>query len=330
MPDAPATYGTVDIGEAFAESITAAYPDALDPSPGWAGTSDDAAPDAQGADATAGLPTETDTPEHAEETAAPPDAKPDAAPKKAPAKVTLTEDELRDRIEEATRRARADQSKGAQRVAEVERENRRLAKALEARELGLNQLQTQYTGTEAEMAILRERRRMDAFTEGELARAEQAEQQSADARAGFAAAKMTVANGFYKDALIDLVAEGASLGMDRAAVDTLVTTLFTDDETIADFNTEFATATDLTTAERAAKRAYRELVKAGKAAMQAKKIAELDAGTTTEKPPTKRTQAHGSFRSGNADRLDNLPMKARGTARLAEAMAEDFARLGIN
>jgi hypothetical protein len=327
MSVTPATYGTVDIGEAFAESLTAAYPDALDPSPGWDGTSDDAAPDA-----TAGLPDQTDTPEEEGETAAPPaEQQPDAAPKpKAPAKLTLTEDELREKLEEATKRARADQSRAAQRAAEVERENRRLAKALEARELGLNQLQNQYTGTEAEMAILRERRRMDAFTEGELARAEQAAQQSEQQQQQFAAQKMSVATGFYKDALIDLVAEGASLGMDRPAVDALVASLFTEDETIKDFNSEFTTATDLATAEKAAKRAYRELVKAGKAAMQAKKIADLTADTATEKPTTKRTQAHGTFRSGNADPLAARPIKERGSTRLAEAIAEDFARLGIS
>lgn len=324
----PATYGTVDIGEAFAESITEAYPDAFVPSPGWEGTSDAAAP----AGAAAGLPDETDTHEDAEETAAPPErAKPDAAPKKAPAKVTLTEDELRERIEAETQRARSSQRAEAQRAAELARENRRLAKALEARELGLNQLQTTYQGTTAEMDILRERRRMDAFTEGELAREQQAAQQSAQAQEAFAGQKLGVANGLYKDALIDLVAEASSVGMSRADVDTLVADLFANDETISDFNAEFRDATDLTTAEKAARRAYRELVKAGKAAIQAKKIQDLDGGDrpTPPTPPTKRTQAHGSFRSGSPDPLATLSMRERGHTRLADAIAEDFARLGI-
>jgi hypothetical protein len=326
--EAPASYGTVDIADAFSESLAEAYPDAAVPSPGWEGTPDATTP----AGVDAGLPADTDTHDDEGETVASPETQQrDAAPKKAPAKLTLTEDELRERIEAETRRARADQSKAAQRAAEVERENRRLTKTLEARELGLNQLQNTYQGTQAEMDILRERRRMDAFTEGELARETAAEQQIGQEQQQFAAQKMGVATGYYKDALIDLVAEGASLGMTRADVDALVVTLFAEDETVRDFNAEFSTAADLTTADKAARRAYRELVKAGKAAMQEKKIAALDGRETpTTQPPTKRTQAHGSFRSGNADKFESLPMKQRGHARMAESMAEDFARLGIS
>jgi hypothetical protein len=326
-PDAPVSYGTVDIGDAFTESLTEAYPDAFVSPSGWEGTPASDAP----ASATDGLPDAADAHEEEGETDSAPEKKPDAAPKKAPAKVTLTEDELRERIETETQRARNSQQAEAKRAADLARENRRLAKALEARELGLNQLQTDYRGTEAEVAILRHRRTMDAYADGELAREEQAAQQTEWQAQQFTAQKLGVATGLYKDALIELVAEGSRVDMSRADVDTLIADLFAKDETIADFNTEFRDATDLANAQKAATRAYRELVKAGKAAIQAKQIAALDGGDTPTPPtpPTKRTQAHGSYRSGNADPLAALSMRERGHTRLADAMAEDFARLGI-
>jgi hypothetical protein len=325
---APAPYGSVNIIDAFAESMAEAYPEYGAPPHGWSGTSED---DAAAADAT-GLPDDTEAHADEGETVAPPDdeTKADAAPAKAkaPAKLTLTEDELRERLDEATKRERASQQAEAKKAADLARENKRLLKALEARELGLNQLQSTYQGTEAEMAILRERRRMDAFTEGELARAEEAEQQTAQEAREFEGRKQAVANDHYKDALLILRPEARALGYSDADVDAIVLDLFAHDETVRDFNEEFASARSLADADKAAKRAYRELAKSGKAALQAKKIADLTP-ETPPKEPTKRAQAHGSFRSGHADPLDTLPMKQRGTTRLSEAMAEDFARLGI-
>ncbi len=245
----------------------------------------------------------------------------DAAPTEAPAKVTLTEEELARRIEAETKRARADQAKANAELAQMRKELKRAQLERDARGYALQKLQADggqryLTAADA----MEERLRVETFVANTLAAEEQGVAEAERATANLASEKEAVAAAHYKDALLALVEDGAPLGYDRAAVHALLNELAASDEDARDFLEEYQRAATTADADKAARRMYRALVKAGKATLQARTLAEIK-DEEPAKPRPQRTQTHGTSGNVGADRYRALPIGERGRRRLDDAFA---------
>lgn len=248
------------------------------------------------------------------------DAAPKATkPQSAPADdepVTLTKAELA-----LLRRQANDQSRTAQEKAALEKEVKRLTLESNARNYALGKLAND--GAERYLTradVLEEEQRIRNYVDNTLSQENEAIQAATIQQQQFAAAKNQSALALYNEAMVEIVAEGAALGFSRQEIGDLVAEKIDTDPDIADFQEEFKTARDLATAQRAAKRAYRELTKILKADFQARKIKQIEDETPE---PTKRPQVHGRSPGGQIDPLDKLPLAERSRARLDRAFEAD-------
>lgn len=291
-------HGGALIDAAFANEFAAPIADAPAPSPEDAAARADDTPAADAETPEATAPAET------------------PAPEKAPAVLTLTPEELQAKIDEATKRARADQSRMA-------KELREARAAAQARQEALNKLQQDASERYLDRtAIIEEQFRAQNYANQLLTQDEEAENERANAGAQLAAAKEQMARTDYLDAMSTLMEEAGPLGMKRDKVNAILEEIAKTDKLAASYVAEFDTAATPQAAQAASQRLYLVLTDKATVRLQAEKMAEI-AETAPPKPRIERPQVHGSGGTLGADPYRNIKnWGERGRNRLDAAFAD--------